>query len=380
MTQHENIGRDGGEPLSPHELRSLARRSRQSRRGLADADTPFITNMWYVALRADELGPHLTRRVLLDIPVVLYRTTTGEPVALQDRCGHRSFPLSKSDLVDDTIVCRYHGLRYNRRGLCIEIPGQAAVRGRFGIRAFPVVERGPFIWIWPGDPELADPALVPVQPWLESAGWDVQIGYAHVRGNYVHLHENLLDLSHLTFLHAKSFGTPEYARAPVEMKIEPDNIEAWRHVECVLPDLYAKALGWEGERAMRRSGSQLVSPGLHVNTGIFENLERAMQPVPTPMVKVSQIITPETKDATHYYYALCRNFSLDDPTVGPTMLRGLSGAFAEDAFALESIADQPAPVEPAPALEFDIPTDRAGLEMRRRFHRLAMAEAAALPA
>src|SRR5690606_18523211 len=94
--------------------------------------------------------------------------------------------------------------------------------------------------------------------------WDIQIGYVNVRGSYVHLHENLLDLSHLSFLHEKTFGTPEYAATPTETKIDGNDIQVWRHVPCVLPALYAKPLGWEGMKAIRHSGSQFVSPALHV--------------------------------------------------------------------------------------------------------------------
>lgn len=360
-------------PLSPRELAAGDARSQVTRRRLANANTPLIRNCWYVALRGDEVSRALVRREILGVQTVFYRTEAGAPVALQDRCGHRSFPLSKSRLEGDTIVCGYHGLRYGSSGTCIEVPGQAGVKGRFGVRAFPLVERGPFVWIWPGDPALADPALIPDMPWL-GEGWDVQIGYMEAPGNYVHLHENLLDLSHLTFLHETTFGTPEYAQAPVEISIGEDVIEAWRNVECMLPAIYADPLGWVGQKAIRQSGSRFVSPALHVNLGMFRNLDRPTEPGQEPLIRVGQIITPRNQHATHYYFALCRNFALDDPTVGPKMLKGLQGAFAEDLFALEEVRLAGVETGYAPS-EFDIPTDKAGVEMRRRIHLMAEAEA-----
>jgi phenylpropionate dioxygenase-like ring-hydroxylating dioxygenase large terminal subunit len=360
-------------PLSPQELRAVETRSAVTRRRLANAETPLIRNCWYVALLANEVSRALVCREILGTRMVFYRTEAGAPVALQDRCGHRSFPLSKSRLEGDTIVCGYHGLRYGASGTCVEVPGQAGVKGRFGVQAFPLVERGPFVWIWPGDPALADPALIPDMPFI-GEGWDVQIGYMEAPGNYVHLHENLLDLSHLTFLHEKTFGTPEYAQAPVEISIGEDVIEAWRNVECVLPAVYADPLGWVGEKALRQSGSRFVSPGLHVNLGRFRNLERPSDTGGEPGIRVAQIITPRNQHATHYYFALCRNFALDDPAIGPKMLKGLEGAFAEDLFALEEVRRAGIEAGHAPS-EFDIPTDKAGVEMRRRLHLLAEAEA-----
>ncbi len=361
--------------LKQRDFDRIRQRHGISRRELAGPETPFIHDCWYVAARAAEVDRSPKALRLLGISVVMFRDSEGRVRALQDRCGHRSFPLSEGTLDGDELVCRYHGLRYGMDGVCVGIPGQDEVRGRFGVRSFPVRERGSFVWIWMGAAERADESEPPVPDWLDHPDWDIQVGYVIARGSYVHLHENLLDLSHLSYLHASTFGTPEYALAPVEITIEPDDIQVWRHVKCVLPGLYADALGWQGQQAMRRSGSQLVTPALHVNTGIFENLELERQPEPTPMVKVAQLITPETQYTTHYHYALCRNFATDDPGVSETMLKGLTAAFTEDLVAIEHITDLIRGDPADTVFEYDIPTDRAGIEMRRRFKRWADAEA-----
>lgn len=364
--------------LTEHDFASQKRRADAVARRLADRHTPLIRNAWYVAARGDEITRRLTARTLLGVSVLLYRTEAGEPVALHNRCCHRSFPLSEGKLEGDTVVCRYHGLRYDAMGSCIAIPSQTQSPGKIGVRRYITMERGPLVWIWMGDPALSASTPLPHPEWLGHPDWDIEIGYVNVKGSYVHLHENLLDLSHLSFLHETTFGTPEYAAAPIETKIEGDDIQVWRHVPCVLPPLYAKPLGWEGMRAIRHSGSQFVSPGLHVNSGVFENLELPKEKqTPPPMVKVAQIITPESQDRVHYYYAFCRNFVRGNPEVGAFMIKGFTAAFNEDVYALEKISDMHAQEDASRFYEIDIAADRAGLQMRRHLKVLADREAAA---
>lgn len=347
------------------------KRYRISRKSVADAGTPFIRNCWYVAASSAEIGRSLDARTLLGVPVLLYRKTDGEVVALNNRCPHRSYPLSKGQLDGDTVICGYHGLRYNADGRCALVPGRGKEASALGVQHYPVLEVPPFVWIWMGDPEVARTAPSPVPDWLGHPGWDTQTGYLHVQGSYVHMHENLLDLSHLTYLHANSFGTPEYAGTPIEIAIEDEHIQVWRSVACVLPRLYAEPLGWTGERAIRKSGSEFVSPALHVNTGLFANLDRPAASPQSPAVKVAQLLTPETRTTMHYHFALCRNFALGNPAARIEMLKGMTMAFAEDQAAMAEITRQQALSGEDDFYEFDIPTDRAGIEMRRRLKRLA---------
>lgn len=339
---------------------------------MANRDTPLIRNAWYVAARSSEISRDLMSRVILGRSVLLYRKEDGKPVALQNRCGHRSFPLANGKLHGDIIECAYHGFRYDCSGKCVSIPTQNNLPESYAIKSYPVVEKGPFVWIWPGDPDKADESVVPHQEFFDHPGWAVNIGFLHIKGSYVHLHENLLDLSHLSFLHEKTFGTPEYARAPIEDKVEEDHFEVWRHVECELPPIYAKPLGWEGQKALRSSGSLFVSPGLHVNTGILKNLEISdQQQQPQPMVKVGQLITPETNTSTHYYYAQCRNFAIDDEEMGKFMLEANQAAFSEDLFAIEQINEMQDLESDPDFFEIDVSADRPGVAMRRYLKKLA---------
>lgn len=342
---------------------------------MADANTPFVHDAWYVAASASEVGREPRAVMVLGKSVVLFRTSAGKAVALRNRCCHRSFPLSHGRVDGDSIVCGYHGLRYDSEGRCIEIPMQKHVPPAVRVDSFPIAERGPFVWIWLGEKTKADVAAVPHQEWMDHSEWDAGWAYLHIKGSYMHLHENLLDLSHLSFLHAQTFGTPEYARAPIEAQIHGADIQVWRHVECHLPPIYAQPLGWSGARAMRSSGSQFVAPGLHVNTGIFRNLERPAAPGESvPTVKVAQLITPETHHSTHYRYLVARNFARSSPDVTTFMMEQQAAAFSEDAFAIERITELMLSEASAPFTEISLPSDKAGVLMRRHLKRLAELE------
>ena len=342
---------------------------------MADADTPFVHNAWYVIAESREIGRAPIARTVLGHSVVLFRAQGGAAVALQNRCCHRSFPLVHGRVEGDTIVCGYHGLRFDTGGRCVEIPMQKSVPSAVRVRAYRTVEKGAFLWIWMGEEESADETALPHQEWMSHPEWDTCGGYLHVKGSYVHLHENLLDLSHLSFLHAQSFGTPEYARAPVETKIEGHDIQVWRHVECRLPPIYAEPLGWVGTRARRSSGSQFVAPGLHVNTGIFRNLDGPQDSAPVlPTVKVAQLITPETQHSTHYWYVVARNFARGDVATSDFMLEQQMAAFSEDVLALERITELSLLEGTCQVQQISLPTDKAGVLMRRHLKSLAELE------
>lgn len=345
---------------------------------LADGATPLIRNAWYAVALSSEISRQPVARDVMETSLVLYRDSVGGVVALANRCCHRGFPLAHGSLEGDAIRCGYHGLLYGPDGRCREIPMQDKVPPSLSLRRYPVIERAPFVWAWFGDPALADADALPHPAWLGSPDWDLYIGYLAINASYVHLHENLLDLSHLSFLHATTFGTPEYARAPVELAVRGDDIQVWRHVECKLPDIYAVPLAWQGMRVKRSSGSQFVAPGLHVNTGILENLElpaSAQDPLPT--IRVAQVITPLDREHVHYWFAGCRNFARHDPEIDEFMKKAQIAAFAQDQFAMEQI-HRLAQIDRAETfVEQHIPTDAAGIAMRRHLRALAVAEATA---
>ena len=143
----------------------------------------FLRNYWYVAAADAEVGRKPFRRVILGEPVAVFRTEDGTPVAFEDRCAHRHLPLSMGKLIGDTLQCHYHGLRYDRTGVCVRVPGQDMIPPSARVRTYPVVQRYHWVWIWMGDPALADPAKITDFHWFDDPNWGAKSSYLHVKAN-----------------------------------------------------------------------------------------------------------------------------------------------------------------------------------------------------
>src|ERR1700733_6647432 len=140
----------------------------------------YPLDCWYVAAASSEVVPRPLGRTLLDRPVVLYRTRAGEVVALEDRCAHRLYPLSDGRVDGDELVCGYHGLRYDNAGMCVKVPSQPNVPYQAGGRPSAVVNRTPYVWIWPGDPRRSALSPIPDLPWLAPPEWAFSGTTVHV--------------------------------------------------------------------------------------------------------------------------------------------------------------------------------------------------------
>jgi len=125
----------------------------------------FPLNAWYAAAWSQEIKHELAARAICEKDVVLYRRADGEVAALEDACWHRLLPLSMGRLDGDQVVCGYHGLVFNAAGRCTYMPAQKTINPSACVRAYPVAERHRLVWLWPGDPALADPAKIPDFHW-----------------------------------------------------------------------------------------------------------------------------------------------------------------------------------------------------------------------
>ena len=177
----------------------------------------YPRNHWYVIAFSREVGRSLMRRDCLGDPILLYRTEAGEPVALLDRCPHRGMPFSMGRLVGDVVQCGYHGFQYDSSGVCIKVPSQEAVPAAMCVHRYPLVEKWQWLWIWMGDAALADPALIPdhrelglEDPALSSEPYFM----LPIEANYLLALENLVDATHITFLHEGNFDTGNVAMVP----------------------------------------------------------------------------------------------------------------------------------------------------------------------
>ncbi|CAE6959445.1 aromatic ring-hydroxylating dioxygenase subunit alpha [Paraburkholderia domus] len=336
---------------------------------LADGDTRFIYDCWYVAGRINEFGRQLVERTLLGESVVFYRRTDEKPVALQNRCPHRSFPLAQGALEGDNVRCGYHGLAFDSSGACVDVPTQNVIPPSLCIREYPVVERGPYVWIWMGKADMADESLIPDTSWLWSPDWTFAEDYVSFNANYVGLHENLLDLSHFTYLHPSTLGTPEYARTPCEVDADGDRVRISRFVaECDVPPIYEKT-GIKGKMS-RHTVSDFVTPALHHASAVMRDLKEDRERRDFT-IYISHFITPATQNSTHYWFAFARDFALTNPEVTRYMGASALKAFREDIHALHEITRMYSLEPQAPSYEIHIKSDQAGVATRRVLRRLA---------
>lgn len=270
----------------------------------------FPRNQWYVAAFSSEVGRSILKRQLLGEHVVMFRAENGTPVALADRCPHRGLPLSQGVLEGDTLRCGYHGMSFGMTGACTHIPSQATIPANMGVQSYPMIEKSIWIWIWMGDPAKADPEMIPdhQEIGLERAGYEVtEFFRLDVPGNYQLLHENLLDLSHISFLHQGMLDDGSVGIAKMDVKYATDRITISREVEEIANQNTAFALSLEeGKRYRRMLITSTTPPSLNVLSQQHVDLANPDAP---PHILISPFaVTPATAKTTHQFVATASSY------------------------------------------------------------------------
>jgi vanillate O-demethylase monooxygenase subunit len=278
----------------------------------------YPTNQWYVVAGASEVGRELLARTVCGRHIVLYRTEAGDAVALDDRCPHRGFPLSAGALVGDEVQCGYHGLRFDPCGTCVRVPGQERIPSRADVGTRPLVEQGAWIWIWMGDPERPDHDALPSTPWFDDPAWAAVDGMEPLPARYGLLIDNLLDLSHETFLHDGFIGTPEVSETPITTSTDEAGVVfVSRHMDAVeCPPFYTETTGFSTP-IDRWQDIEYHAPGFYL-------LHVRVAPSGTPAegddsdaahLKVLYAITPVDDHHTLDFWAVARDFAVGDSSV-----------------------------------------------------------------
>ncbi|MBL8549449.1 MAG: Rieske 2Fe-2S domain-containing protein [Hyphomonadaceae bacterium] len=339
---------------------------------MAGRETPLIRNYWYVAAFSEEITRVPMRRTILDRDIVFYRKEDGTPVALQNRCAHRSYPLHKGTVSGDRIVCGYHGFEYGADGQCAHVPSLPAAPRAIKVQPFPLIEDGPLVWIWMGDPAEPDQSRMVYQDWCSKPGWTHVKGYMYMKANYLGLHENLLDLSHFPFLHGQVLGRPEHAAAKPKVRVEGDVVfSGVMHRDVGMAPNYVKATGIKPPFD-RESAHAIPCPGIHLGQAILTD---SSDPPQTHIRHIVHIMTPETLKTTHYFWAIARDKAIDDPAVDKESLMFADKAFMEDKVALEEIEEVIARDKRPDFREKIISTDEGAITLLRAFARMAAREA-----
>jgi phenylpropionate dioxygenase-like ring-hydroxylating dioxygenase large terminal subunit len=295
----------------------------------------FVRNTWYVAAWSHEVAPEgLFSRVITGIPVVMYRKEDGSVIALEDRCCHRGAPLSVGRREGDCIRCMYHGLKFDSAGACVEAPAQQRIPPRAKVRSFPVVERHRWIWIWMGDPDLANPDAIPDTHWLDDPEWRSLAGYIHYDVNYLLICDNLLDFSHLPFVHPTTLGGPEdYAKVQPKIERIENGVRVTRWTLNIdAPPFAAAVKEWPGKVDRWNLYDFTVPAILLMDSGMAPAGTGAPEGTRVGAIEFRscQALTPETENSTHYFFAQPHNFALDQPEVTRSVHQSIVDAFAED--------------------------------------------------
>ncbi|CAN5346759.1 aromatic ring-hydroxylating dioxygenase subunit alpha [soil metagenome] len=273
----------------------------------------FLRNLWYVAAFSQDVAAgHTLGRKYLGESVVLFRTLSGEIGALEDRCSHRAMPLSAGHVEGNILRCCYHGVEFDKTGACTRIPNQSRIPAAANIRSYPVVEQDSLIWIWMGEPALADPTKIIRNPEHASEKWSWRPYYFHVKTNWQLLVDNIMDLTHVPYIHARTIGgnPAQHYEADTKVEVENGKISLTRHMpNSVPPKSYIDAGGftgrvdrWQEVRFHPESGMVLRvnAGGCDVDTGAYEG----KRDHGFMLVNV-HCVTPETETSTHYIWSIC---------------------------------------------------------------------------
>ncbi|MBU6443156.1 MAG: aromatic ring-hydroxylating dioxygenase subunit alpha [Alphaproteobacteria bacterium] len=287
----------------------------------------YLGNAWYQAAWSDEVvADGLLGRTLLDRPVVFFRDAEGAIVALDDRCPHRFAPLSRGRVKDGTLYCGYHGLGFDATGGCSHNP-HGPIPKRAAVRRYPALERHDAIWIWPGDPARADPALLPDLGFIDVTPATAKLhGYLRTAANYQLLSDNILDLSHADYLHPDTLGGI-MTKAAVNVAEQEGRLSIRWDAPSVEPPPAFKAMVPEGKADIWTEVTWTAPAVMILNTGAVPT---GQTPSDSDQNYVLHNMTPETASASHYFYCPTRRNRLDDAAFTAVLKQFLDQAFLSE--------------------------------------------------
>ncbi|MFZ2986951.1 Rieske 2Fe-2S domain-containing protein [Ideonella sp.] len=344
----------------------------------------FPKNAWYVACLPDDIVDKPLGRKICGLAMVFFRGPEGQVAALDDWCPHRGAPLSLGRVCQGKLVCGYHGLEMGCDGKTVAMPGQR-VRGFPAIASYPVQERHGFIWVWPGDPALADPAKLPDLHWANNPAWAYGGGLYHIACDYRLMVDNLMDLTHETYVHADTIGQPEIDEVAPVTKVDGEHVITSRMMHNIpAPPFWKMALRGNGladDVPVDRWQICHFTPPSHVmievgvahagHGGYDAPADRKAGSI------VVDFITPETETSIWYFWGMARNFKPEDAALTDTIRQGQGKIFSEDLQMLEQ-QQRNHLLHPSRKL-LGLNTDAGGVQARRILDRL-MAEEQAAPA
>jgi vanillate O-demethylase monooxygenase subunit len=303
----------------------------------------FVRNCWYVAGRSEDFTQSLTAAKILGDEIVIFRGENDEPIALEDACPHRKLPLSKGSIQGSTVVCGYHGLTFDCTGSCVAAPTQDnAIPKRAVVRTYPVEDRWGFLWIWMGDADAANTDDIIDIPNFDNPTWGrTARGSMSMACNYLYITDNLLDPSHVAWVHLTSFAGAGTDNRPLEMEESDDHVTIFRWISDEPPAPYYAPLLSFGPNCDRKQHYECRVPSTAINMSIYAPAGTGGQGKDLPeetFINISyNFITPVDEETSLYFWFQHRNQHAGDGGIDKHMFEGAVMAFTEDKEVLEEV-------------------------------------------
>jgi phenylpropionate dioxygenase-like ring-hydroxylating dioxygenase large terminal subunit len=287
----------------------------------------FLKNCWYMAGWSEEVGEAGLVRQLLGKPVYLYRLASDAVAAVLDRCPHRFAPLSRGTRDGDSLVCGYHGLAFAADGRCVRNPFAEKIPAGASLESFAVAERHGIVWLWGGDRAKADLeaipdfSFVPDTPQLRTVR-----GYTLMKAQFEYGTDNLMDLSHIEFVHRGTFAGQGVIFAGEHRIVQQgDTLHSNWWMPNIDPPMVAQGLVPPGNKVDHWLDMRWNAPAsMRLDVGATPHGQPRDAGFTVPQ---AHILTPANDHETHYFWTASRNHDLDDPGVDAYLLNLFAEAF-----------------------------------------------------
>lgn len=336
----------------------------------------IVQNAWYLAAWANEVSTRPLARRICNVPMVLFRTFAGQPCALIDSCAHRGAPLSLGTVVENGIRCNYHGVVFGCSGQCVEIPNQAIIPDKAKVSSFPLVEKDHMLWIWIGEADQADESLIVDYPYHGDPHWPSRQTMAPVGSSYLLIADNLLDATHLAYVHGETVGGSDpnvHMKAESSLKPTPNGLRFERLMRnAPPPPAYAACVPLPG-MIDRWQEFDFVAPStvLQYSGGVPTGTDRQTAGAPRFDMRIFHSATPATDNSCYYFYSVSNGHNTDDPAATDTIFDQVGAAIVEDKLFIE--AQQERVGELGEDRLFDNAGDAARIMARRAVAKYAKA-------
>ena len=306
-------------------------------------ESEYLRNAWYVAGWSREFTRNLSAKTILGERIVFYRTENGELAALEDACPHRKLPLSKGRLKGSNIECGYHGLTFSPEGSCVAAPTQpGSIPKRASVRSYPACDRYRLSWIWLGDPEKADTdRIFPIENYGDPAWGATDGGSIEIDCNYLWVADNLLDPSHVAWVHTTTFAGAGTDSGPLNVRKTGRGVIVDRWIYQAPPSPYYAGLVKFDGLCDRLQHYEMCFPAIALNKSVYTPAGTGgpgKPPTDKTYINISyNFLTPSDAGRTLYFWFQHRNTDPNDRSVSERMNEGLLAAFEEDREVLELV-------------------------------------------